>query len=182
MWKPTLVLSLILWSVGGGLSCATVPSASGPVEQIPLGEADALSIIRNALEEKGYTVEQDYSLKLRNGVVMPANIKVSGADMAVEYLTKSKAKTGGPIPDKTAGSRLHVISGIAPDAASRKDRVFILICKDHDYLYQPNPTPGNRAPVTLPEVQIRLKRDIFDFVAWYETYTGKKPGAAEPKP
>ncbi len=164
----------------GAVGCATVPAAKGPVEQEPLGEADALAIIRSAFEEKGYTVDHGPSLKLRNGVMLPADLKTSGYDMAVEFLTGSDAKTKGQVPDKAARSRLHVITGAPADATNRKERVYILVCKDSSYLYQPNPMPGNRAPVTLPEVQIRLKRDVFDFIAWYETYTGQKPGGTAP--
>jgi len=155
-------------------SCATVPAGEGTVEQNPLVESEAIRIIRQAFADKGYSVVKDYSMRLRNGTIILVDIKTEGHEMAVEFLTSADIETQGPIPDKTAGSRLHVITAYKNVGNKKKARAYLLVCKADDYLYQMNPTPGNRAPVTLPEIEIRLTRDVYDFIAWYETYTGKK--------
>jgi len=166
---PWVIMAALL-----SFSCATVPAGEGTVEQHPLVESEALRIIRQAFADKGYSVIKDYSMRMRNGTIILVDLKTEGHEMAVEFLTGADIETQGPIPDKTAGSRLHVITAYKNVGNKKKARAYLLVCKADDYLYQMNPTPGNRAPVTLPEIEIRLTRDVYDFIAWYETYTGEK--------
>ena len=51
--------------------------------------------------------------------------------------------------------------------------MYVYLIGEKDYEYQPNPTSENRAAVTFREVESRLRRDLADFITWYETSKAK---------
>ena len=93
----------------------------------------------------------------------------------MKYLTEADRKLLGPIPDPAPGSRLHVLLAYTePDADGKREPVYVFFIDDRKFVYHFNPTSDRRANVTFVEVDARLRRDLADFLSWYESAVVKK--------
>lgn len=142
----------------------------------PLEESKAFDIIEETLTERGYITEKDVEVSLSNQVRFLADYRVQGEAIAIEYLSERDRLTTGEIPPAAAGSRLHVLAGntVTPNPEEGKEPLYIFFIDDRNFIYQYNPTSEKRANVTLLEVDSRLRRDLADFLSWYETNIKKR--------
>ena len=137
----------------------------------PLEETKAFKIIEEILAERGYLYQKDVDLGLRTGTHFKCDYKIRDRSIAIEYLTDQDRQTMGDIPPAAKGSRLHVLSArlLSGENLSESEQVFVLFIDERNFLYHFNPTPERRADVTILEVDSRLRRDLQDFLSWYET-------------
>jgi hypothetical protein len=164
-----IFFSFILFAVGCG-------GRQGPPVQIetrPLEEGKAFPIIEEVLAERGYSFEKEVSVIVDRGTEFDVDYKVKGEKIAIEYLTKTDRQELGELPPPGEGSRLHVVTGRVTGEGGVPSRVFVLFVDDRNFIYHANPTSEVRADVTFLEVDSRLRRDISDFLGWYED-SGKR--------
>jgi len=159
------VIMIVLSACGG-------PQQAGPPLEIrPLEESKAFEIIEEILAERHYTHQKGVDVQLRNGVAFKTDYRVRDHKIAIEYLSEQDVQSMGKIPPAAEGSRLHVLSASVTTAPTSKspEQVFVFFIHAKDFLYHFNPTPDRRADVTVLEVDSRLRRDLQDFLSWYET-------------
>lgn len=137
----------------------------------PLEETKAFEIIEEILAERGYLHTKDVDLGLRTGTQFKCDYKIQDHSIAIEYFTDQDRQTIGDIPPAAEGSRLHVLlaSPLSDKNLSKSGQIFVLLVDEQNFLYHFNPTPDRRADVTIKEVDSRLRRDLQDFLSWYET-------------
>jgi hypothetical protein len=151
------------------LGCGGRQSAPVQIETRPLEEGKAISIIEESLAERGYAWDKDSSVQAAGTGEFAADFQVKGEKLVIEYLTAEDRARIGQIPPAAEGSRLHVVNGRAVDRDTGVPfRVFVFFIDDRKFLYHANPTSKVRADVTFLEVDSRLRRDISDFISWYE--------------
>ena len=141
------------------------------LETRPLEESKALEIIAEVVADRGYTLTQDVTVELSTKSRFPCDLKVTDHKIAIEYLTEKDRKTIGHIPPAATGSRLHVLPARIPseDPNAQGDPVYVYFVDERKYVYHYNPTSEVRADVTFLEVDSRMRRDLADFLSWYET-------------
>lgn len=166
--------------LGFALLSAACQNAHGTtaaqVDTRALEEAKALDIARQSLGSRNLAPSSGTTtVELWNRVRFEVDLRVTGESFAIEYLTEENRLDIGEIPPPAPGSRLHVLAAQAmatPD--SRPEKIFLMILDARRYVYQYNPTSKARADVTLAEVSERLRRDLADFLTWYEGEKSKK--------
>ncbi len=151
-------------------ACGARHRSSSPLDTRPLEESKSFKIIEEALEERGYAANKDVQVELSNKVRFVADYRVKGEQIAIEYLSERDRLTTGEIPAAGPGSRLHVLAGrtVTPAPGEAGEPVYVFFIDDRNFVYQYNPTSDRRANVTLLEVDSRLRRDLADFLSWYE--------------
>jgi hypothetical protein len=168
-------------TVFGLTSCGGGQHDQANMEIRPLEENRAFEIIEEMLAERSYFTDRDVNVLLSNKAQFSCDYRVKGQKIAIEFLTEQDKISIGEIPQPAAGSRLHVISArVVPKPAPgvqtapgtpgpRGEPVYVFFIDDKNFVYQVNPTSEHRADVTFLEVDSRLRRDIADFLSWYET-------------
>jgi hypothetical protein len=166
--------ALALVSLGAG--CGGSQTGPTKLDTRPLEEQKAFDVIKAVLAERGYTAEADVAIELTTKARFQADFRLTGQKIAIEYLVDQDRIEIGAIPPPATGSRLHVLQAttVPADPKQAGETLYIFFLDDRNYLYQFNPTSENRADITLNEVQSRLKRDVVDFLTWYEATQGKK--------
>jgi hypothetical protein len=174
-WAVLAIIGLGLAACGGGQHDQV------NMEIRPLEENRAFEIIEEMLAERSYFSDRDVNVQLANKTQFACDYRVKDHKIAIEFLTEQDKLSLGNIPAPAAGSRLHVINGrVVPKAApgsqpapgataSRGEPIYVFFIDERNFVYQVNPTSEHRADVTFLEVDSRLRRDIADFLSWYET-------------
>jgi hypothetical protein len=158
------------------LGCAAKQEQVAHIETRPLEEYKAFEIIDEVLAERGYTSQRDVVLTLQNDAKVQSDYRIVDQKIAIEFLHEQDRVEIGEIPAPAAGSRLHVLSANAEPAEGRRrgESVFIFFIDDRKFIYHFNPTSKQRADVTFLEIDSRLRRDLADFLSWYENSIVKK--------
>jgi len=164
-----------LWALAAG--CGGAQDGQVKLDTRPLEQPKAFDILNAALAERDYAVDADFKVELTTQARFAADLHATGQKFAIEYLVEQDRIEIGFIPPPAAGSRLHVLQATAVTAEADKpgETLYVFFLDDRSYEYQFNPTSENRADITLAEVQSRLKRDVVDFLTWYETTQGRAP-------
>ena len=150
-------------------ACGGKQSLPPDIDTRPLEAGKAAQIIEEVLEQRGYAFEKGINVQTIGTNEFPCDYRIKGEAIAIEFLTEKDRRAIGSIPDPAAGSRLHVLSGTASSpAAGGSARIYIFFIDDRNFIYHANPTSETRADVTFLEVDSRLRRDISDFLSWYE--------------
>jgi hypothetical protein len=160
-----VIMAAALVGCGGGQAQAE------HLETRPLEESKALEIIAEVASERGYTLLQDVKVELTTDSRFPCDFRVSDHKIAIEYVTAKDRGDIGHIPPAASGSRLHVVPGraVAEDPHVPGEPIYIYFIDERKYVYHYNPTSEVRADVTYLEVDSRMRRDLADFLSWYET-------------
>ena len=58
---------------------------------------------------------------------------------------------------------------VAEDPNAQGEPIYVYFIDERKYVYHYNPTSEVRADVTYLEVDSRMRRDLADFLSWYET-------------
>jgi hypothetical protein len=155
------------WLAAG---CGGGQQAAAPLETRPLEENKALEIVAADITERGFRPAPPVKVELGNQAWLECDIAVDGEKIAIEYLTDQDRRQAVDIPPPAPGSRLHVVPGRLEPAQPGLpgDPVYVFLIDDRKYVYQYNPTSDRRADVTVAEVEDRLRRDLADFLTWYE--------------
>ena len=148
-------------------ACGGHQQAPAQIETRPLEEGKAFSIIEEMLAERGYAWDNKVPVQVAGAAEFNADFGVRGKNIVIEYLTEQDRARIGSIPPAAEGSRLHVINGRAP-VNGAPARVYVFFIDDRKFVYHSNPTSEVRADVTFLEVDSRLRRDMADFLSWYE--------------
>jgi hypothetical protein len=181
MRNAVLILGAIL-TLAAVSGCAGVQQQQAKLDIRPLGETQAFEVIEVILAERGYTWERDVNVGLSGNMIFKCDYRVKDMEIAIEFLTEQDKLTMGNIPPPAAGSRLHVLRAYSVDdvaselnappstlaARAGKEPLYVFFIDDTNFRYHFNPTSENRADVTLPDVQARLRRDLADYISWYE--------------
>jgi hypothetical protein len=161
--------------------CAAVACGGGQqqpthFETRPLGETEALEIIREVLAERGYTETRQVDVALTNSVKFSCDVAANDHPIGIEYVIESDRQTMGAIPPPAGGSRLHVLRGqtISTDSAVPGAAMYVFFVDSRNFVYHFNPTSEVRANVTFLDVDARLRRDLADFLSWYEKDIAKR--------
>jgi hypothetical protein len=151
------------------LGCGA-PQEVKQLETRPLEEQKALEIIGEVLAERGYKATQGAAIELSTTTRFTCDFRVVGHKMAIEYLTDKDRKVIGHIPPAASGSRLHVLPAraVSEDPDAPGEPIYVYFVDARKYVYQYNPTSDVRADVTFLEVDSRMRRDLADFLSWYE--------------
>jgi len=152
------------------MSCGGAQTNSDNLDTRPLEETKAFEIINQILTERGYLLSRDVRVKIATDAAFPCDFRINGNKIAIEYLTQQDRLTIGNIPAAAPGSRLHVLpaKAVSEDPNVQGESIYIFFIDESDYIYQYNPTSNHRADVTFMEVDSRLRRDLADFLTWYE--------------
>lgn len=152
-------------------SCGGRQQEQSNLDIRPLEESKAFKIIEEVLAERGYLHKKHADVGLRTGTHFKCDFKIRDHNIAIEYLTNQDRQTVGNIPPAAPGSRLHVLSAslLSGENLSESEQIFVLFVDEQKFLYHFNPTSERRADVTIMEVDSRLRRDLQDFLSWYET-------------
>jgi len=170
-----LTAAAALWALTAG--CGGAQGGQAKLDSRPLEEPKAFDILNAVLAERNYPVETKFEIELTTQARFAADLHATGQKFAIEYLVEQDRIEIGFIPPPAAGSRLHVLQAttVPAEAGKTGDTLYVFFLDDRSYEYQFNPTSENRADITLAEVQSRLKRDIIDFLTWFETTQGRAP-------
>lgn len=157
-------------------SCSGAQQQNAALETRPLEEPKAIDIIGAVLKERGYTAMAGSKIELSTKAVFECDFRVNDTRMVIEYLTAQDSTNIGAIPPMAPGSRLHVVPAktVPDDPSEQGEPVYVYFIKSSKYVYQFNPTSENRADVTFLEVEARMRRDLTDFITWYETAKAKE--------
>lgn len=169
--------SVVLALVGALIASTTVLCGCGSTQEVkhletrPLEESKAFEIIGEVLAERGYTLSPDVMVELSTKSRFPCDFRVNEHKIAIEYLTEKDRKTIGHIPPAASGSRLHVLPArkVSEDPEAQGEPIYLYFIDERKYVYHWNPTSEVRADVTYLEVDSRLRRDLADFLSWYES-------------
>jgi hypothetical protein len=154
--------------------CGGRQTGQTQIETRPMEKGKAISIIEEMLAERGYSWDKDVPVQVTGTAEFSCDFRVKGEKIAIEYLSAEDRARIGEIPPPAEGSRLHVINGRAVSADSAvPSRLFVLFIDDRKFVYHSNPNSEVRADVTIQDVDARLRRDIADFLSWYEN-SGKR--------
>jgi hypothetical protein len=172
-WRAALAAAVLLTALAGGCGGAQVEQAK--LDTRPLEEPKVFEIINAVLAERSYTAQTDAVIELTTKARFNADFRIVGQRVAIEYVIDQDRIEMGLIPPAATGSRLHVLQAdtVPSDPKQAPETLYVFLLDDKDYAYQYNPTSENRADITFTEVQTRLRRDIVDFLTWYETTHGK---------
>ncbi len=90
--------------------------------------------------------------------------------MAIEYVTEQDRAVRGRVPEANEESRLHVLVGVSQsnEDEGKSKRVYVLFINARDFSYFPT-IDSREEDVTFLEVDSRLRRDLADFLSWYES-------------
>jgi hypothetical protein len=155
--------------------CGPRQTGSENIDTRPLEESKAASIIEEILTERGYTWTKDAPVSLSNGVTFNCDYVIKGESIAIEYLTETDRRMMGTIPPRAEGSRLHVVAGrLALREGEPPVPLYVFFIDARKFVYHFNPTSEVRADVTFLEVDSRLRRDLADFLSWYEGTKGAR--------
>ncbi len=159
--------SLVLLTIAG---CGGGQKAATHIETRPLGETEALEIIREVLAERGFSNLVQADVLLANNAQFNCDLRVNGHPIGVEYVTDQDHQSIGAIPPPAGGSRLHVLRGRVPSADPMVpgEMIYVFFINSQNFMYHFNPTSEIRANVTFLDVDARLRRDLNDFLSWYE--------------
>jgi hypothetical protein len=169
--------ALALGSILAAVGCGGGQTETARLETRPFEEQKAFEVVDGVLKERGYAAERDVQIELTTQARFQADFRVTGQKIAIEYVTDQDRVEIGLIPPAAQGSRLHVLQArtVPADASVPGETLYIFFLDDRDFTYQHNPTSEYRADVTITEVRSRLRRDLTDFFAWYESTMGKAP-------
>jgi hypothetical protein len=161
---------------GVQIGCGASEKHAANIDVRPMEENKAFEIIEEMIAERTYLFEKDVGVALTNKIPFKCDFRVKNNAIAIEYLTEQDRLALGEIPPPAAGSRLHVLQGqTVPSAPGLPaEPVYILFIDDRNFVYHFNPTSEQRADVTFMEVDSRLRRDLADFLSWYETKVVKR--------
>jgi hypothetical protein len=161
-------ISIIALCAAAG--CGGGQRVAAPLETRPLEESKALELVAAAVAERGFQQSGPLKVELGNKAWLECDIGLAGEKIAIEYMTEQDRREAIDIPPPAPGSRLHVIPARLEPAQPglSGDPVYVYIIDDRKYVYHYNPTSDRRADVTLGEVEDRLRRDLADFLTWYE--------------
>ena len=188
MMRNVILLAGVVLLLADTAGCGGAQQAQGMIDVRPLGEDQAFEVIESLLSERGYAWEKDLTVGLSPKMVFKCDYRVKDTELGIEFLTEQDKLEIGNIPPPAAGSRLHVLRAYAVHdvaaelnappstqvARAKKEPLYVFFIDAKNFQYQYNPTSENRADVTLPDVKVRLRRDLADYVTWYENLTGKK--------
>ena len=183
--KNAVLLLVLLLISSAAIGCGGTQKTQAKLDIRPLGETQAYEVIEIILAERGYTWERDINVGLSGNLIFKCDYRVKDTEIAIEFLTEQDKLTMGVIPPPAAGSRLHVLRAYAVnDVATElnappgsqvsragKEPLYVFFVDDANFQYHFNPTSENRADVTLPDVKARLRRDLADYISWYENLT-----------
>ncbi len=171
MLKPSGILCAFFLIIAG---CGGRQGPPVQIETRPLEKGKAVAIIEEMLAERGYTWDKEVPVQVAGGVEFNADFKVRDQAIAIEYLTEQDRVRMGEIPPAAEGSRLHVLVGRTVSGTTGiPSKVYVFFIDDRKFVYHSNPTSEVRADVTFLEVDSRLRRDMSDFLSWYEN-NGKR--------
>jgi hypothetical protein len=166
----TAQLLVAIYAGGLAAGCGGGQKTAAPLETRPLEESKALGIVAEVIGDRGFQQDGPVKVELGNQVWLECDVRVAGERIAVEYLTEQDRRQNADIPPPAQGSRLHVIPGKLEPAQPglQGDPIYVFVVDARKYVYHFNPTSDRRADVTLGEVEDRLRRDLADFLTWYE--------------
>lgn len=170
------ILIVILAATCAHFGCGGSEQHAANIDARPLEENRAFEIIEEMIAERSYMFDKDVGVALTNKKPFRCDYRVKNHPIAIEYLTEQDRITMGEIPAPAAGSRLHVLQAQTVPAAADvpSEQIYVLFIDDRKFVYQYNPTSEQRADVTFMEVDSRLRRDLADFLSWYETKVVKR--------
>jgi len=156
--------------------CGGGQQGAASIETRPLEESRALEIVARVVTGRGFQVTGPTKVDLGGEVWLECDLGVAGERMVIEYLTEQDRRRSGDIPPPAPGSKLHVIPArFEPSQPGLQgDPTYVFVIDDRKYVYHHNPTSDRRADVTLAEVEDRLRRDLIDFLTWYESTRADK--------
>ncbi|MDD5309479.1 MAG: hypothetical protein PHU25_19350 [Deltaproteobacteria bacterium] len=168
-----MAAALLLFSAAG---CGGGQKEQKTLDTRPLEESRAFEIISQMMQERGFKAVRDVQIELSNQVRFPCDLRAEGQAFCIEYLTDRDRLDIGMVPPPAVGSRLHVLSArtISDDPSVAIEPIYVFFIDDRKFVYQYNPTSDNRADITYQEVESRLRRDVSDFLSWYDSYRVKK--------
>jgi len=164
-------MAVVIMNLFVSAGCGGRQDGRAQLDTRPLEESKAFQIIEEVLAERGYSAQRDIKLVLNDGTKVEADFMLAGHPVAIEFLTEQDRIETGELPPPAAGSRLHVLAAndIAKDDSPKEKHIFVFFIDDRKFVYQYNPTSERRADVTFLEIDSRLRRDLADFISWFET-------------
>ncbi|MCP4674062.1 MAG: hypothetical protein GY854_00780 [Deltaproteobacteria bacterium] len=182
--KRVFSISVVITCLAAVFGCGGAQEQEVALDVRPLPENKAFEIIEEMLAERSYFIDRDVSVTLATKSTFSCDYRIKNHKIAIEYLTEEDRIAIGDIPPPAGGSRLHVLNarvtkappapGATAGSSGPSEPVYVFFIDDRKFTYHFNPTSEHRADVTFLEVDSRLRRDLADFLSWYETSIVKR--------
>ncbi len=182
--KRVFSISVVITCLAAVFGCGGAQKQEIALDVRPLPENKAFEIIEEMLAERSYFPDRDVSVTLATKATFRCDYRIKDHKIAIEFLTDEDRRIIGTIPPPAGGSRLHVLNarvtkappapGAAASSPGPSEPVYLFFIDDRNFTYHFNPTSEHRADITFLEVDSRLRRDIADFLSWYESSIVKR--------
>lgn len=158
--SPRLALSFFGLSL---LACGGAPAgvASAPGELRTLPEARALAIVREALQEAGSPGGGAFPVEVG---AEPIEVDVALSDVdgfGIEWVSASDRMGRADLPEPLDDGQLRILPGTGEDAAKQ-----ILLLDERTYRFHPEREAVQGGATGMAEAELRLRRDVTDFVTY----------------
>lgn len=153
----TTFVSIALLACGGPQG----GSAGEPGELRTLPEARAIAIVRDALREAGAGAGGAFTIAVGSE---PLEVDVALMDIprfGIEWVSANDRATRDDLPLPLDDGQLRILPGTGDDAATQ-----ILLLDERTYRFSPDREAVQSGAHGMAEVELRLRRDVTDFVTY----------------
>lgn len=151
------LLPIVLLACGGSQTESTGQGS----ELRTLPEARALGIVREALREAGANGGGAFAVEVG---AEPFEVDVALVDVprfGIEWVSSNDRVVRDDLPQPLQDGQLRILPGTGEDAATQ-----ILLLDEQTYRFSPDREAVQRGALGMAEAELRLRRDVTDFVTY----------------
>lgn len=155
--RLTLLFPIALLACGGPQE----GPAGATAELRTLPEGRALGVVREALREAGADSGGPFAVEVG---AEPLEVDVALADVprfGIEWVSASDRLGREDLPEPLDDGQLRILPGTGGDAS-----VQILLLDEQTYRFHPNSEAVQAGALGISEAELRLRRDVTDFVTY----------------
>ena len=143
------------------LACGGPPAASARTEALRiLPEDHALSIVREALRDAGATASPTYAVDVGEEA-LEVDVALDASPFGIEWVSAYDRSRRSDLPEPLQDGQLRILPGIGADADKQ-----ILILDERSYRFHPDREAVEGGAIGMAEAELRLRRDVSDFVTY----------------
>ena len=129
-----------------------------------LTEGRATEICLEVAADRQLDFETGWVVDLGRGSAVPVDLRVSGTDFGLEWVTPAdRSAHGSLLPEPAEGDQLVLAGGAGVDAEAQ-----ILVLDHRSYRFHPDPGAVQRGAIGVREAEARLAKDVREFLTHVE--------------
>ena len=114
--------------------------------------------------DRQLTFETGWVVNLGRGPSVPVDLRVTGTEFGLEWVSPSDRSTHGAVlPEPATEDQLLLAGGAGDDANAQ-----VLVLDHRSYRFHPDPDAVQRGATGVREVEARLARDVREFLTHVE--------------